>query len=140
MQPVDTFRLAAHAGPYEQWPLRTALLRADGALTGVDVPGYVLRAQFRVGADWLLVTDWDCPYEEATEVLLLDASMRIVARRTFGAMYASWLLDGLDVLGEDAFRLRFVGGPEVALRVAAPAWWTPWRRARRLTSCRDACR
>ena len=139
MQPVDTFRFASHPGPYAQWPLRTALLHADGTATGVALPGYVLLHQFRVGTGWLLVTDWDCPYEEVTEVLLLDAAMRLVARRRFGAPYASWLLDGVDVLAGDALRLRFVDGPDVALQVAPPAWWTPWRRAPRLRSFRGAC-
>ena len=89
MQPVDDFRLAAHDGPYEGWPLRTPLLRASGERTGLSVPGYVLRHQLRVGEEWLLVTDWDCPFEEATEVLLIDARPRIIARRRFGAHYAS---------------------------------------------------
>jgi hypothetical protein len=148
MLPVDTFRLAAHAGPYETWPLRTALLRDDGAPTGVRLPGYALRGQYRVGDDWLLVTDWDCPYEECTEVLLLDAALRVRARRRFGAMYASWLLDRAEVVSDDTLRLRFFGGDAATVQVVPPAWWTPWRRAprlrvradARLRPCRGACR
>jgi hypothetical protein len=141
MQPVDAFRLATHAGPYDTWPARTPLLHADGRPTGRTVPGYTLLHQFRVGDDWLLLTDWDCPYEEATEVLLLDAQLRLVARRSFGAPYASWMLDGVDRLGDDALRLRFVGGPAIALRVAALApWWSPGRWRSRLRPCRDSSR
>lgn len=123
MQPITQYRLAAHAG-YAQLPLRTALLHADGRPTGCSIPGCTLRYQYRLGSGTLLITDWDCPYEEATDVLWLDAAFRIVARRHFGVPYANWLLDRADVIDERRLMLRFFGGPDVVivLRDAAPCW------------------
>ncbi|MGL6289296.1 MAG: hypothetical protein ACRC2H_01250 [Silanimonas sp.] len=137
MQPIDAFRLATHNGEYATWPLRTALLHADGRPTGVDVPGYVLRKQYQVGSEWLLVTDWDCPFEEATEVLLLDHRLRRVAHRGFGAPYVSWLLERSEVVGARCLRLVFAGDVAVLVTVRdASPWWSPVRWRSRLTVTR----
>lgn len=92
LTPIDAFSLARHAGPYAEWPRTTPLWR-DGAPTATAVPGYALLRQYVLpGPRYLLITDWDCPYEEATEVLLIDGDLRLRARRSFGAPYAScWL-------------------------------------------------
>jgi hypothetical protein len=137
MQPTDAFRLAVHCGDYATWPLSTALLHADGRPTGVDVPGYILRHQYRLDIGWLLVTDWDCPYEERTDVLLLDERLRITARRAFGAPYASWLLDRAEVVDARRLRLVFVGDETVLVTVRArAAWWSPLRWRSRLAVTR----
>lgn len=129
MQPIQDYRLSTQDGEGPR-ALRTALLYGDGRETGCAVPGFVLLHQFRVGVETLLITDWDCPYEEATEVMLLDQTHRLIARRSFGAMYASWALQRVEVLDARNLRLAFHGGPDLALRVrdAAP-WWSPtaWR-------------
>lgn len=130
MQPITDYRLAQPPGESAPRPLRTPLLYSDGRETGCKVPGFVLLHQFRVGVETLLITDWDCPYEEATEVMLLDATHRQVARRSFGAMYSSWALRQVEVVDARRLRLDFYGGPSlrVAVRDAAP-WWSPaaWR-------------
>ncbi|MCA8920292.1 MAG: hypothetical protein KDD82_00705 [Planctomycetes bacterium] len=103
--PIEDFSLAQHAGDYRDWPRTTPLLRG-GAPTGVEVPGYCLLRQYAVGERTLLITDWDCPYEEATEVLLLDAQLRVVARKQFGVPYASfWLTDAAIADGGRALEL-----------------------------------
>lgn len=130
LQPIHDYRLAEPPGDGAPRPLRTPLQYSDGRDTGSAVPGFVLLHQFRVGVETLLITDWDCPYEEATEVMLLDAAHRLVARRSFGAMYSSWALREVEVVDATRLRLDFHGGPRVriAVRDAAP-WWSPaaWR-------------
>lgn len=129
MQPITNYRLAEPTGDYARWPQCTMLLDADGRATGLAVPGYALLHQYRVSVETLLITDWDCPYEEATEVLLLDAQHRLLARRSFGAPYASWSLQKAEVMDARRLRLDFHGGPRVCISVreAATVWsWRAW--------------
>lgn len=131
MQPVADYRLATPVGDDTQRPLRTPLLHADGRPVGCSIPGCVLLHQFRVGTDCLLITDWDCPYEEVTEVLLLDAAHRPVGHRRLGGLYASWCLRRVDVVDARRLRLAFYGDDAAwQITVRPPGrWWSPsgWR-------------
>lgn len=102
LSPIDRFSLESHTGPYAEWPRTTRLLR-DGARTQTSVPGYALLRQYALpDGRALLITDWDCPYEEATEVLLLGPDDRLLARRSFGAPYASVWLSAARVVDDGA--------------------------------------
>lgn len=103
---VARFSLARHQGPYQNWPLRTRL-HADGKPTEVCVPGYDLLYQFETPAGYLLVTDYDCPFEEATSFILLRRDLRLVSYRTLSVPYASFILDHIEQLADDRFRAVF---------------------------------
>ena len=91
MQEITLFSLQQHVGPYESWPRESELLRGGGK-TGTQVPGYVIEAQYHHERGFLLVTSWDCPYEEAQTFLLLTPELRVLSAKTIGAAYASiWL-------------------------------------------------
>lgn len=71
-------------------------LLQNGVPTACYVPGYRLLHQFQTGTgDYLLICDWDCPFEEASEFVLLSPELRILARRSLGLPYASFVLDGV---------------------------------------------
>lgn len=106
---LSRFTLASHAGSYEDWPLKTNLLDA-GQPTTVELPGYVLRYQFEVAAGFLLVTDWDCPYEESTEFILLDRQLRLLQRISQNTPYSSWFIDTMSAIDQGRFLVLF--GPE----------------------------
>lgn len=106
---IDRFDLERHAGEYRDWPLRTRLL-AGGAPTGVTVTGYQILHQWEVDDGYLLVTDLECPYEEATTFVLLSRDLRLLAERTLSRMYDSFLLDGVEWLGPRRLAARFHGG------------------------------
>ncbi|MDF3086028.1 hypothetical protein [Burkholderia sola] len=109
MKPVDCFALATHDGPYEAWPTRTDVL-VDGARSGLAVSGYVLLRQFEAPAAYLLVTDYDCPFEEAvTFTLVSKGPLKVLAQRTVGAMYASCHLDEMTWADDRHFSATFVG-------------------------------
>lgn len=91
MEPIDCFRLATHSGPYTSWPERTRLLR-DGVETTTQVPGYEIEAQYRTGGGFLLVTSFDCPFEESNAFLLLDDRLNVIGKRELLAPYGSFLL------------------------------------------------
>lgn len=104
---VDLFALERHAGPYEKWPLRTRLL-VRGEPSATQVPGYELLHQFRTPQGFLLVTDWDCPFEEGTNFILLEqATLRILARRELAVPYGSFLLDRFEWIDDQSARVTF---------------------------------
>jgi hypothetical protein len=136
MQPIDIFSLARHEGPYDTWP-RTTALRMHGRLTGAKVPGYVLQAQYRCAAGYLLATSWDCPYEEMQTFALLSSELELLGQRNYGAPYGSvWLLghepvaadtvafhcdDGRDVVISVRAKRPFLIGPLLKMRVVERA-------------------
>jgi hypothetical protein len=96
---LDRFALETHDGPYEKWPPKSRLI-VDGALTEARVPGYSLLHQFEITDGYLLVTDYDCPFEEATNFILLDRQLEILAHRSIGAPYCSFLLEKIEWLDD----------------------------------------
>jgi hypothetical protein len=91
MEPIEAFSLVKHDGPYESWPARTRLVR-DGVATATEIPGYEIEAQYRTDGGYLLVTSFDCPFEESNAFVLLDARLAVVARRELLVPYGSFLL------------------------------------------------
>jgi hypothetical protein len=97
---ISQFSLEEHDGPYEKWPRRTRLLR-DGRPTGAKVPGYALLRQYELpGPRYLLVVDIDCPWEEDTLVLLLDADLHLVSKIRFGIPWGFYSLHDVTVVDE----------------------------------------
>ena len=111
MKPVQRFQTAPHEGPYEDWGGHSQLV-IDGALTSHQVPGYNLLHQFEVGDGYLLVLDYDCPFEEVTVVARLDRAFRVIAKESFGFIYTSRNLSEAAVRGPWTLDLWFGGGPD----------------------------
>jgi len=109
MKPIERFTLETHGGPYETWPSRTHVL-VNGVRSGLTVSGYVLLRQFETPSAYLLVTDYDCPFEEAVTFTLVSKDpLKELARRTVGAMYASCHLDDMTWADDRHFSATFVG-------------------------------
>lgn len=106
MQALTVFSLAPHSGPYEKWPVLTPLLR-DGVPTGAEIPGYVIEAQYRCEHGLLLITSYDCPFEESNDFLLLDDDYRILARKSLVVPYGSFLLNAHWPVSAQALRLHY---------------------------------
>ena len=106
MQTVRRFSLEQHEGDYQKWPWRTRLF-VDGRPSPTKLAGYTLVVQVEVDGRYLLVLDYDCSFEEAYEVYLLDAEYRVLSRRSVPSL-------GLMLLGV------FVGAPSISAR---NLWW-----------------
>ena len=107
MKPIERFTLETHDGPYEAWPSRTHVL-VNGQRCGLTVSGYVLLRQFETPDAYLLVTDYDCLFEEAVTFTLMSKDpLKELARRTVGAMYASFHLDDLTWADDRHFSATF---------------------------------
>lgn len=103
MERVDNFSLMQHAGAYEDRPLKTPLLY-DGEATGVSLPGYDIRGQYRCNAGYLIITDWDCPFEEMNEFILLDQTFRKLSHRSI----RNYLVSSHWPIAENALRVHFI--------------------------------
>ena len=112
MKAINTFTLAQHPGEYEQWPLSTELL-LDGQATGQQIPGYVIEAQYAHESFYLLVTSWDCPFEEAQTFVLLSHDLKLLDQKTIGAAYSSVWLQGHAPQGENAVMFHCDGDLDV---------------------------
>lgn len=98
MKQIDIFTLAQHTKEYDKRPLETELLR-EGQPTGKKVPGYVLEAQYEHENYYLIVTSWDCPFEEAQTFLLLSYDLDVLSEKTIGAAYATVWMEGHKAVG-----------------------------------------
>jgi hypothetical protein len=78
---ITTFSLEKHTGPYETWGTNSALF-ADGNSTGKRVPGFVIEGQYAWNGGYLLITSYDCPFEESQEFLLLDCEFRLICKES----------------------------------------------------------
>jgi hypothetical protein len=124
---ITAFSLEAHSGPYDTWPWRTRLFY-EGRDTGRKVGGYLIEAQFSVAAGFLVVTSYDCPFEEMTHFYLLDQHFRIRGHAAKGVPYVSWLLKTMSPESEGAFRVEFYGGEHWRLTIRERRGW--WLKAR----------
>ena len=107
MTPITLFSLQTHTGDYQKWPLKTLLLK-NATPTQAHLPGYQILHQFQLNSgEYLLITDWDCPFEEATEMLLLSAELALIARHSFGVPYGSFNLEALQVIDDANLTLTF---------------------------------
>ncbi len=88
MKSLERFELAKHHGPYERWPKDTELIK-DGFPTGRTIPGYLIEAQYEHIHGYLLVTSWDCPFEEMQTFLLLSPELEVMFEETIGVAYVS---------------------------------------------------
>ncbi|MEZ5589305.1 MAG: hypothetical protein R3F53_00730 [Gammaproteobacteria bacterium] len=132
MHTIYRFGLEPHEAPYESWPLRSGLL-LDGQKTPLRVPGYVLLHQFETQQGYLLITDCDCPFEEATSFILLSKALRLLACRTLSAPYESFLLERIEWL--DASRCRAIFSRNDSWLVTLHSWGIPLVRPRLQLRC-----
>jgi hypothetical protein len=127
METTARFSLERHAGPYENWPLRSRLL-IDGEPCGVRVPGYSLLHQYALPSGYLLVTDCDCPFEEATSFVLLDRNSRLLCARTLSIPYGSYNLDKMEWIDDRHARISFQDDDRWSLTIRE--WGIPLLRPR----------
>jgi hypothetical protein len=109
MDRISLFSLETHTGPYEKWPLKTRLF-ADGKDTGRVISGYVIEAQYKCFGGYLIITSYDCLFEESNTFLLLDDSYQTLATGGLGVMYDTFLLENHRALSATALELDYGDG------------------------------
>jgi len=127
MKPISRFALEKHDGPYETWPLRSRL-SLDGKPTDISLPGYTLLHQFETSNGYILVTDYDCPYEEITNFALISKQLRLQSCRWLGWMYETFLLERIEWIDDRTFTAFFHGN--LCCRLTVRSWGIPYIRPR----------
>lgn len=128
MTPIQRYTLADPSGAGDK-PVSSAALLDAGRAIGAQVPGCLIEAQYATPMGTLLVTSYDCPFEEANSFVLLDERHAERARAALGAPYASFLLLAHWPVDALTLALHYAADVFYTLRLAPPRGW---RRAPRL--------
>ena len=100
MREISCFSFKPQPGPYESWSLCSELIQ-DGKRTGKFVPGFVIGAQYAYKDLYLIVTSWDCPYEESQEFILLSKDLTVLCKKHIGQIYSTVILESHEAIAED---------------------------------------
>ncbi len=106
MNLIDKFSLQKHEGEYEDWPLKSSLYYCGKEL-GVKVSGYVIERQFELNDYFLLLLNWDCPFEEGCEIVVINKDLNVVGSHSITPFYNSYNLHDITELSKDRYRLTF---------------------------------
>jgi hypothetical protein len=118
MHLVELFTLENHPPPYNLWPRRTRLF-AHKDDTGQTVSGYVIEAQYRCAAGYLLITSYDCLFEEANTFTLLNDRFETVATKDLGAWYETFWLEKHTPTSENSLELDYGDGLVYSLTIVS---------------------
>lgn len=103
MIPVQCFSLETRGESPDSFLLR------DGHRTGTLVPGVEIVKQYAVrNSCYLLITDYDDPWEEITELVLLDQGSHVLAKQRLGSIgtafaHKTYAVKDIEWLNEDEF-------------------------------------
>lgn len=100
MKKISKFSFKPQPGPYETWSLCSELIN-DGECTGKYIPGFIIGAQYSYKDLYLIVTSWDCPYEESQEFILLSKDLTVLCKKHIGHIYSTILLEDHAPVAED---------------------------------------
>lgn len=104
MRRIDKFAFEQRAPGQDLDATSTSLL-VDGKPAGVAIEGLQIVDQFDTGRGYLLVTDYNDPWEEQTVVTLLDAEFKQVAKKRLGRFFyvfpsRTFSVKAIDIDGE----------------------------------------
>ncbi|MPV71574.1 hypothetical protein GD429_38755 [Burkholderia sp. BE17] len=109
MYKTTRFSLETHSGAYDSWPTRSCLI-VDGTRSNLPVAGYIVQRQYETAAGYLLITNFDCPFEEAVSFVLIARDLsRVLAERTIAVTYSSVHLVDVAWIDEWHFSVTFAG-------------------------------
>ena len=127
METTSRFSLENHSGPDEERPLRSRVI-VDGEPGRVLIPGTSLLHQFKTPVGHLLITDFDCPFEEATSFVLLGLSNKLIAYKTLAVPYGSFNLEQVNWRDEMTAEIVFWENDRWLLTLRP--WSIPFIRSR----------
>ena len=114
MQPITAFSLlTVRTDGLELNPLKMPLY-FNGQHTHTFITGRVIEGQYRCvlpnkTSGYLVITSFDCPFEESTEFSLLDEAFKIIATTSLAQMYDSFLLYAHWPMADNRLRLHYYG-------------------------------
>lgn len=128
MQPITAFSLlTARTDGLELNPLKMPLY-FNGQHTHTFIAGLVIEGQYRCvlpnkTSGYLVITSFDCPFEESTEFSLLDEAFKLIATTSLAQMYDSFLLHSHWPIADNRLRLHYYGQFVLDLVITAGSSW-----------------
>lgn len=120
MKRIDTFAFEPRT-PGRDLDATSTVLLVDGKPAGIAIEGLQLVDQFDTGRGYLLVTDYNDPWEEQTVVTLLDAELKQLDKKRLGKFFGffpsrTFSVKTIDIDGE-TLMLQGSGPEEGCYRV-----------------------
>ncbi|NMD52974.1 hypothetical protein HG547_15320 [Shewanella sp. DNRA4] len=125
MQPITAFTLRV-----SDTEAITQPLYFNQQATGVNIAGRQLEAQYRCTLPngtqgYLLLTSYDCPFEESLEFSLLNDAYGLVTTTSLAREYGSFLLYAHWPMAENRLRLHFYNQLFMDIVIEPrPSWFT----------------
>jgi hypothetical protein len=136
MKTIERFALQQHDGPYENWPQKTRVI-IDGKVSTLAISGFTLLRQYQTAAGYLLVTDFDCPFEEAVCFVLVSQDLKtVLSERTVGQMYSSFMLNEVTWQDETHFYATIQDLDDYRFYFTLRSFGIPWLYPRLGLACR----
>ena len=139
MKEISLFSFNQQPGPYETWSLCSELI-ISGERTGKYVPGFVIGAQYAYKDLYLIVTSWDCPYEESQEFILLSKDLTVLCKKHIGHIYSTVILESHEAIAEDQVLFHCNDGVDILVTAksgllhSSPPFFTTKKIKRELLS------
>lgn len=114
MKNISLFSFKKQTSSYETWKLKSELWK-DGKRSGKYVPGFVIEAQYSYKDYYLIVTSWDCPYEESQEFLLLSKDLDVLSKKHVGQIYSTVWIENHEIVADDQVMFHCNGGLDVLI-------------------------
>ena len=114
MKKISTFSLKKQTSPYEAWQLKSELL-INGERTDKFVPGFVIEAQYSFKDFYLIVTSWDCAYEESQEFLLLSKDLEVLSKKHIGELYSTVWIEYHEIVAKNQVLFHCNGDMDVLI-------------------------
>lgn len=139
MKKISLFSFNRQPGPYETWSLCSELIMNEKR-TGKYVPGFVIGAQYTYKDLYLIVTSWDCPYEESQEFILLSKDLTVLCKKHIGHIYSTVILESHEAVAEDQVLFHCNDGVDILVTAksgllhSSPPFFTTKKIKRELLS------
>ena len=142
MQPITGVSLLiARTDGLEPNPLKMPLY-FNGQPTHTFIAGLVIEGQYRCvlsnkTSGYLVITSFDCPFEESTEFSLLDEGFQLIATTSLAQMYDSFLLYAHWPMTDNRLRLHYYGQFVLDLVITTGSSWLPFQPKLKLVEVVD---
>jgi hypothetical protein len=136
MNPLERFALWQSEDPDAPSP-GTSQVIIDGHRSALVISGRTLLRQYETASGYLLVTDFDCPFDEAVCFVLISKDLqRVLGEHMVGYVYSSYDLDELIWLDEAHFFATFMDLADYRFYFTIRRFGIPWIYPRLGVACR----
>ncbi|MGI0119848.1 hypothetical protein [Zooshikella sp. RANM57] len=117
MKQTDSFKLIGFPKDAYDDVRKGSALYINDHNTNTVIPGYCIEAQYKTSVGYLLVTSFDCPFEESNVFILLDLNYRVLAKKYLQMWYETFLLKAHWSVSDTKLMLHYQGNLNYSLTI-----------------------